>query len=192
MVDEALQETPRKRGRPKKNAQRSPIHEGRQPDDGRLLISRNGQTYEYIAEDEPDRLKVPAHMIPDGMAYLWVMVSVLGQDWLQWRNRRMRTGWRPVPAERHDGIFMPKGFQGEINVDGLVLCEKPIEFVERDRIKTKKSAVEQVWLREQAMRGGNLDNIGFDTTSEKGRKANRIGKTYEAIPVPGNAYEREE
>jgi len=184
---------PPKRGRPKgAKTKRQPVHQDpRIRDDGRLLITRNGKTYEYLSDDEPDRLKVPKDEIPHGMVYLWVMVSVLGQDWMQWRNRRMRTGWQPVPAERHDGLFMPKGHKGEINVDGLVLCEKPVEFVERDRIRDKRNAAEQVWVRERAMMSGEAVDVGFDTTSEKGRKGNRVGKTYEKIAVPLSNYERD-
>jgi hypothetical protein len=183
-----------KGGRPRGSKTRKPVHDGPHfKDDGRVIITRNGQTYEYISGDEPDRLHVPASMIPDGMVYLWVTDSILGQVQPQWRTRRERTGWRPVPAKRHDGLFMPKGHEGEINVDGLVLCEKPIEFVERDRLKMKRAAAEQVWVRERAMMSGDaVDGVAFDTTSDKGRKANRIGKTYEQIPVPGNSYQRDD
>lgn len=196
MADPVPGMTP-KRGRPrgsgrKQTADREGMHQGRKPDD-RLLITRNGQTYEYVGDDETDRLHVPAHMIPQGMVYLWVTDSILGQPMQNWRSRRARTGWNPVPASRHDGLWMPKGHQGEINVDGLVLCEKPIEFVERDRIKDKRNAAEQVYIRERAMMSGDAvaENVGFDSRSDKGRKANRVGKNYEAVPVPANNYERE-
>jgi hypothetical protein len=101
-------------------------------------------------------------------------------------------GWKTVPASRHDGVWMPKGYEGEINVDGLVLCETPIEFVNRRKHNEKQRAAEQVWVRERAMQSGEAVDVAFDSTSDKGRKANRIGKTYEQIPVPGNSYTREE
>ena len=42
------------------------------------------------------------------------------------------------------------------------------------------------------MRSGNLDNIGFDTQHPRAIATNKVGKTYEQIPVPRNNYERED
>jgi hypothetical protein len=183
-----------KRGRPKGAKTRKPVHEGpHHKDDGRNLISRHGQTYEYVSDDEPDRFRIAPEEIPDGMTYCWIMQEILGQEEPGWWIKRMRTQWHPVEACRYPGRWMPKDYQGVIKVGGLVLCEKPTEFVERDKIKDKRSAAEQVWVRERAMQSGEAvaSNVGFDSTSDKGRKANRVGKTYESIPVPPSNYERE-
>jgi hypothetical protein len=188
MTDNQSPEGPvRKRGRPPKHVQRKSRR-----DDGRTLITRNGRTFEDIPEEASDRLHVPPEMTPDGMTYLWVRASILGQNDPQWQRRREQTGWKPVPASRHDGYWMPKGYDGEINVEGLVLYELPTEFVERRKLNERKRAAEQVWVREQAMRSGDAVDVAFDSTSDKGRKANRLNKQYEEIPVPGNSYQREE
>jgi hypothetical protein len=182
-----------KRGRPRNTERKSREGRATRTEDGRLLVSRNGQTYEYVSDDEPDRFRVAPEEIPDGMTYCWIMQEILGQQDMSWWVKRMRTQWHPVEASRYPGRWMPQDYQGIIKVGGLVLCEKPTEFVERDRIKDKRNAAEQVYVRERAMISGDAaaDNVGFDTRSEKGRKANRVGKSYESIPVPGNRYEHE-
>src|SRR5262245_13033776 len=89
--------------------------------------------YEALPDDDEDRLKVPREAIPEGMDYQWITDSVLGQPMPQRRARFERRGWQPVPAERHDGMFMPKGYKGEINVDGVVLMERPMEYTRAAR-----------------------------------------------------------
>lgn len=183
---------PKKRGWPKGKPRKQYAREGgpvREPlrpkGDERVMITRNGKTYEYVSDDDNDRLRIDPSLIPDGMAYLWVTDSILGQPQPQWRARRSRTGWTPVPASRHDGMFMPKGFDGEINVDGLVLHEKPKEFVDRDKLKDRRNAAEQVYVRERQMMGGEaLKNVGFDTQHKSALESNKVRKSYERIEIP--------
>lgn len=175
------------KGKPRKKMAREggPISQPLRPKpDDRVMITRNGKTYEYVSDDDNDRLKIDPSLIPDGMTYLWVTDSILGQPQPQWRARRARTGWTPVPASRHDGMFMPKGFEGEINVDGLVLHEKPLEFVNRDKLKDRRAAAEQVWLRERQMMGGDLQGVGFDTQHKTALQSNKVRKSYERIEIP--------
>lgn len=166
-------------------AQRAAIHEPIHSKGNPNVIVRNGKTYEYIQDDDNDRLRIDPSIVPDGMVYMWMTNSILGKEEPQWRARRMRTGWSPVPASRHDGVWMPKGHEGEIVVDACTLVEKPKEFVDRDQKRDKIKAAEQVYIREQAMRSGNPDgSIGFDTDHQSARKVNRISKSYERIDVP--------
>src|SRR5512139_1827371 len=76
------------KGKPRKVARESdtPLHEPLSAKgDDRVMITRNGKTYEYISDDDNDRLKIDPSLIPDGMAYLWVTDSILGQPQPQWR-----------------------------------------------------------------------------------------------------------
>lgn len=153
---------------------REPVHETMRP---------AAQKYEFLDDEDDDRLKVPKELIPDGMDYQWVTDSILGQPQPQRRARFERRAWTPVPAERHDGVYTPKGYKGEINVDGLVLMERPLELSIRARQKEKMKAREQVYVREQQLRGGDLGNkVAFDTRHQSVN--NKISKSYEAIPVP--------
>lgn len=141
--------------------------------------------YEFNDDDDDDRLKIANELIPDGMSYQWVCDSILGQPQPQRRARFERKGWSPVPAERHDGMFTPKGYKGEINVDGLVLMERPLELTIRAQQKDKMRAREQVHVREAQLRGGDLGGrVGFDTQHESALRSNRINKSFERVPVP--------
>lgn len=141
--------------------------------------------FQYVDDDDDDRLKVPKEMIPSGMDYQWVTDSVLGQPMPQRRARFERKGWMPVPSERHDGVFMPRGYKGEINVDGLVLMERPLEYSLRAREKDRLRAREQVYVREAQLRGGDLgSNIAFDTQHQSALRTNKLVKSYEPVKVP--------
>src|SRR5262245_42749559 len=115
-------ETPKKKGGWPKGKKRVKLAR-----DQDISPRRASEAYDALPDVDDDRLKVPKDVIPDGMDYLWVTDSILGQPWPQRRARFERRGWRPVPSSRHDGMFMPKGYVGEINVDGLVLMERPME-----------------------------------------------------------------
>lgn len=140
--------------------------------------------YDALPDDDDDRLKISKAEIPDGMDYMWVTDSVLGQPMPQRRNRFMRRGWKPVPSSRHPHL-MPAGFEGEINIEGLVLMERPMELTMEARRRERMKASEQVYAREAALRGGDFGpNVTFDTTHPSAQRANRISKGYERISIP--------
>jgi hypothetical protein len=80
---------------------------------------------DFSQQTDTDKYAVPKHIIPDGMAYQWVTCEVLGQPAYSRTADAERGGWRAVPAERHDGLYMPPGTKGPIIVDGMMLYEIP-------------------------------------------------------------------
>ncbi len=75
-------------------------------------------------DNESMPFEVPQEIIPDGMFYQWFRYEVFGQPDLNRRAMRAeRTGWRAVPASRHDGMFMEPGHEGPIEVEGQRLYE---------------------------------------------------------------------
>ncbi len=105
------------------------------------------------------------------------------------RSEFERGGWTPVHQDDFDGqfngMYMPKGKQGEINVDGLVLMERPLEFSLRAREKDRMKAREQVYVREAQLRGGDLGgNIAFDTQHPSAVRSNKLVKSYEPVTPP--------
>lgn len=136
-----------------------------------------------LPDENEDRLYIPPEIVPEGMRYQWVTDSVYGKSYQDWRARRERRGFTPVMAERHDGMFMPKGYQGEINVDGLVLMERHEAYCVQSERNDLRKAKEQVWAKEQQLRGGDIPNVtGAD--DPRASRQNRIGKTYERVPIP--------
>lgn len=73
----------------------------------------------------PDPFNVPPGIVPQSRSYQW-MHLIHDKVWIG-------QGWAAVPASRHDGYFMPAGFIGDIEVNGLGLFEKPKFEVERDK-----------------------------------------------------------
>lgn len=138
------------------------------------------------AGSSADRLHIPKDMIPDGIDYQWVTDSILGQPAPQRRAQFEKAGWLPVPASRHDGMFTPKGHQGEIMVDGLVLMERPLEFSLRAKQVDKRAAMMQVRSKEAQLTGGNIPGVTLDTQHQSAVRQNRINKSYEGFVPPND------
>jgi len=170
----------RKRGRPKGSgkkqqaAMREPMRETLHEDDA---------GFTYKPEEEGSRLGIAKEHIPDGMEYLWVTASVFGQPQPQRLARFQRQGWAPVPASRHDGMFMPKGYQGQIEVDGLVLHERSKKICDMARAHERKKAIHQRQTKEAQLLGGDI-NSTLDSRHPSALKTNKINRTYERIEIP--------
>lgn len=122
----------------------------------------------------PDPFNVPAEIIPQGRAYQW-MHLVHDQAWI-------KNGWAAVPSSRHDGYFMPAGFVGDIEVNGLGLFEKPKFEVERDQAVQTAAAHKQTddWKERwgsqfsgETVVGGERTEIGATKTIEDTAKIPR-------------------
>lgn len=95
---------------------------------GRVMVKgRDGKMLTRTSSGHGgDRFYVSPEMIPDGWSYQFIAVSVTGQT--QNTTTFLNDGWTPVPASRHDGMYMPKGTDGPIIMDGQMLVERPIEL----------------------------------------------------------------
>lgn len=140
------------------------------------------------SDDSPDRLRIPPHLIPSGMSAVWVTDSVYGQAMPQHRAEFEKKGWTPVHGDDFDGIydgmFMPKGSQGEINVEGMVLMMRPKEITDRAKVIEQRRAREAIAIKEASLRGGDLPGVNLDTQHPSALKTNRISKTVERIEIP--------
>lgn len=146
--------------------------------------SRLPKDFVYQIDDDDDRLNGPFKngqaFVPEGMSYQWVTDSIFGQHQAQRRSSFERKGWLPVPAERHDGVWTKKGHEGEINVEGLVLMERPAEYTKMAHTHHQRKAREQVWIKEQQLRGGDV-GVTLDSQHQSALKTNRINKSYEPM-----------
>lgn len=141
-------------------------------------------------EVSEDRLSVPKEMIPEGMTLQWVTDSVFGQPMPQRRAQFERRGWTPVHPQdfdgRFDGKFTPLGATNEINVDGLVLMARPAEFTEKARKRDRMKATEQVRIKEQSLRGGDLP-VTLDAGHPSAVRSNMINRTMERVHIPNDS-----
>ncbi len=136
-----------------------------------------------------DRLHIPQHLIPDGVDLQWVTDTILGQPATQTRIGFEVNGWQPVTPDmfggRYDGMFMPKGFKGEINVDGLVLMERPMELTLEARAEERKAARSAINTHESKIRAGQVDGVTLDTSHPQARAVTKIDREIlSGMPVP--------
>src|SRR5882762_8474649 len=88
--------------------------------------------------------EVPEHITPHGVVYQWsdaVAPPV--------------SNWERVPAERHPGLFAPYGYEGDIVVGGMVLCERPKAEVDAFHAEAARKAEKNVtdWIEKQSDNG---------------------------------------
>lgn len=166
----------RKRGRPKKV--KAP--ETREP----MREAMHDEDFVYRPDDENDRLKIAKELIPDGQDYLWVTGSIYGQPQPQRLARFQRQGWCPVHASRHDGMFMPKGWDGYIEVDGLILHERSKKISDMAKAHELRKARGQIRAKEQQLIGGSMDGVTLDSQHQSALRSNKINKSYERIDIP--------
>lgn len=116
----------------------------------REIVSRDiiddlwGAGYTILPRNRhPDPFFVPQEMVPQGRFYQWWHLI---HDKIHFDRPAGATpsGWAPVPASRHDGYFMPAGFVGDIEVNGLGLFEKAKFEVDAERAGNVAAAQKQV------------------------------------------------
>lgn len=166
----------RKRGRPKKtkpDSIREPLREA----------MREDVNFVYRPDDDGDRLYIHPSQIPDGQDYQWITASIYGQPQNQRLARFQRQGWVPVPASRHDGMFMPKGHEGPIEVDGLMLHERSKKISDMARMHELRKAKGQIRAKELQLLGGDVGTT-LDSQHPSALRSNRINKSYEKVPIP--------
>jgi hypothetical protein len=143
---------------------------------------RNHRNEDFEAND---KFAIDPKIIPDGWEYQWKLQSVLGQSLPTYEMRRNAGGWEPVPLSRHPEL-MPKGWKGDhIEMEGQILCERPMEIEMEARQREKRNAQELVGKKEQQVKRAPAgDNSPFETTN-KGDPVNfGIRKSYSPIVIP--------
>lgn len=193
-MNEQAEPVKRPRGRPKKAV--APTESlapkaapTKAPPRYKMKAKPNWEDLDDIPMDEsPDRLRVDRDLIPEGMDLLWVTDSVYGQPQPQHRAEFEKRGWTPVHQDDFDGQFngmwMPKGAPGEIKVDGVVLMARPLELTRKAKALDRRKALEQVQIKERALRGGDLPGVTLDAQHPNAVRSNRINKSMDGAFVP--------
>lgn len=140
--------------------------------EARLMQLRDSSQYGDAARD-----KFWAPRPPEGWDYQWKTFKVMGEDWSSYQVELARNGWEPVPLSRHPEM-MPVGWKGNsIEVEGLVLMERPLQMTLEARHNEALEAKSNVLTKEAQLRNGNSSDLGR-------RQVHRFSKTREAVPVP--------
>lgn len=131
---------------------------------------------------------IPREMIPPDIDLQWVTDSIHGMPDIQGRQSFEINAWEPVTADmfggRFDGMFVPKGHKGEINVLGQVLMWRPMELTMEARAEEAADARNAKVAIETKLRNGQIDGIAFDTQHPTARKVTSVTHETVTMPVP--------
>jgi hypothetical protein len=172
---------------PRKNTtiEREPKHEAKPT--LKMRAPPNWETVNPDESDNPDKMHIPASMVPEGYAFQWVTESVLGQPFAQHRASFEKKGWTPVHQDdfdgQLDGMFMPRGAPGEIKMTGTVLMVRPKGFNIKAKRQEVREAREQVAIKEAAWQSGDLGTT-LDSQHPSAINSNRIKKSVERLVAP--------
>lgn len=134
---------------------------------------------ENMPEGGQSRDKFWAPPPPDGWDYQWKMKTVMGEEFHSYQVELARNGWEAVPLNRHPEL-MPHGWTGStIEVEGLVLMERPSIFTEEARQEEMRSAREAVLTKEAQLRDGKAGDLGK-------REVQRFSKSRSPIAIPSD------
>jgi hypothetical protein len=181
--------TPLKRGpgRPRKNPEAPQAVKAPVRHQMKAKPNWEGLDADDFGVESPDRLGIDPDLVPEGMSLQWVTNTVRGQDFGQHRAQFEKRGWTPIHQSDFegvfDGMFMPKGADGEIQLEGLVLMARPSEMTRKAKLADRRNADEAIRIKEQALRGGDL-NTSLDSQHPSALKTNRINRTMERIQIP--------
>ena len=150
------------------------------------VLGRNGEVLSRKRQGGVDLFRVPPEIIPEGWDYQWNVVSVTGNSEIvmDQANGMYENGWRPVPAERHPGVFLARGKTGEIIRGGQRLEERPMSLSMAARDEEVRLAQQQMRDRDQSLMGiaGRAMNNGFEMRNKI--SGSRMSIDREGAPRP--------
>ncbi len=146
--------------------------------EGKAMV--RGRDGEWLTRKRPvstDLFHIPNEIVPPGFSYQWNVMDVLGQQQTAAQLAMAENGWRPVPAGRHKGMFMPADYSenGPILRDGLRLEERPIELTREAQAEERMKAdrlmrdqQEQLGLSQKMPDGFSRDNSNLRRMEKSG------------------------
>ncbi len=163
---------------------------------------RDGEVLTRKRTMSSDIFQIPQSIIPQGWTYQWNPYEVLGKPFSAVEGSMAlsmhENGWRPVPAGRHPGRFMPQGTSPTSHIvrDGLILEERPEELTnEAKREEAAKAGQlvkdqqEQLGLTQKLPTGFSRDNVQLQR-AERSRTSRTIAPANDiprpALPIDPN------
>ena len=157
-------------------------------DDMRRASEREAQLRKGYQMHGRDPFHIPKEKIPEGWEYVWGRMSYDGGRPDMARELELnRTGWTPVPPERHPDL-VPKDYTGRVNqsvsciqINGLLLLERPEIFGIEDRSLRERMNENLVgsikglknFLGEENVPGLRINSL-VDFTHERGMVGRRV------------------
>lgn len=160
-------------------------------ENGRIQVrGRDGEILTRKRTASSDVFHIPPEIIPHGYSYQWNVMEVLGKTETASQLAMAENGWRPVPAGRHKGMFMPANYSddGPILRDGFRLDERPIELTNEARAEEHEKA--RLQMRDSQEGLGLAMPSGFDRNNANLRRMERQGTSQSIGPAPDIARPR--
>lgn len=157
-------------------------------------IGRNGEVLSRKRTGTGDIFAIPTELIPAGWTYQWAAVSVVGNTEILLDQNLMfsENGWRPVPAERYPGRFMPVGHKGSIIRGGQMLMERPTVLSQEAHAEDVRNARQLIADRNSSLKLGNIKNemaSGFEMSGKyRGTGGNVKLSIDPALDVPAPSH----
>lgn len=132
-------------------------------------MAENRLTRELQSRKQAERPKqwAPAELLPEpdkqpGFAYRWIRVATLNKPDPKNISAKLREGWEPVRIEEQPKFQLlvdPNSrFKENIEVDGLLLCKTPEEFINQrnsyytNQTQAQTQAIDNSFMRENDVR----------------------------------------
>lgn len=137
---------------PRQSAPRDP---GRDPTRSEaVVVGRDGEVLSRKRTATGDIFAIPADMIEPGWEFQWCAVTVVGNSEILLDQNLMmaENGWRPVPADRFPGRFMPANHKGSIVRGGQMLMERPKVLCDQARSEDIRAARQLISDRNESLK----------------------------------------
>lgn len=133
-------------------------------------------------DEGDDEFHIDLHLPPPDWTYEWRRRTVLNAEDPSYQVYLAQKGWAAVPARRHPEM-MPLGYSGAfIERKGMILMERPTAIVEERKALERRKAAAQVRQKEAQLNQSQQGH--FDRRDAKGNSLVKLGKSYEAMPIP--------
>lgn len=166
--------TPR-RAYTRRNTRATSRDPAREPSRGGPITveGHNGEVLSRKRKTGIDIFAIDPRIVPAGWTYQWNVVSVVGNaDIVLDQSLGMyENGWRPVPAQRHPGMFVAHGTTGQIIRGGQRLEERPIELTKEARRDEIRDAKQQITDNNDSLKLSGVRNglpAGFEMGRQRG------------------------
>lgn len=121
---------------------------------GVAVRGRDGEVLTRTRTGVGDIFAVPPDLIEPGWELQWIPLSVTGNtEIVMDQNLQMlENGWRPVPADRFPGRFMPAGHKGHIIRGQQGLYERPKALCDEARAQDVREARQLISDRNDSLK----------------------------------------
>lgn len=129
-----------------------------------------------------DKFFIPPDSIPQGWTYEWKRWRTYGKEDPTYEVEMARRGWEPVPAGRHPEL-VPSNWTGDhIEMDGMILMERPEEITREFRELERRRAMSQVRAKEEQLNDAPPGT--FERVDAKGKSTTKVAKSIAPMAIP--------